>query len=326
MSKLNKLFLTSILIGVVFSIIILVMPTSIYDFYPNPEVYDTGFSYYLWKFKDVDQSIMSRITSWLFFGLHLISTYYLLKKLREDKHKNEYSKYNIYLLLMNGFFILLHYVHTWIWYDALAQDTPVWSSQGSVIVMLVIVLILENNRRGLFFGKKMNFPKESTNFFMKHHGKYIALATIFTFWYHPMENTIWHITGFFYMYLLFIQISFTRTKLHTNKLYIVVLELMVLIHGVSVALFSGNAPWEMFFFGFLAIFFITQIYALKLSKRAIHISQALFMMLALATYSGVFNDVEFYEINEVIRIPFIEYGLVFIFVYIIYIIKKLSKN
>ncbi len=329
MKKLDKLFLYALLGTVVLTVVLMVMPTSINDFYQNPEIYDTGFNYYLWKFRPEDKSIIAQITAWVFFLAHFGTVLFLLKKLQADERDPEkgYSKYNVWLLLANAGFVILHYIHTMVWYDALAQDTPVWSSQGSVIIMLVLVLILENNRRGLFFGKKIPFPKESTRTVMKYHGVYIALATIFTFWYHPMENTVWHIVGFFYMYLLFIQMSFARTKIHQNKYFNLTLEVMVLFHGTSVALYSGNAPWSMFLFGFAAIFFITQIYGIGLSKFWIHLSQALFVIIALLTYSGVLGGgFEFYEINELFRIPFIEYGLVFVFVYAIYFGLKLFKK
>lgn len=321
MSKLEKLFLYALLGGLVLTVILFFMPTSINDFYTNPEQYDAGFNYYLWKFRAIDQSTVARVTAWGFFFAHFGTVVYFLRKLQLDQKNKEngYSKYNVYLLIANAVFIVLHYVHTWVWYDALAMDTPVWSSQGSVIIMLVLILIIENQRRGLFFGKKLPFPKESTRTVMKYHGVYITLATIFTFWYHPMENTMFHIVGFVYMYLLFIQMSFARTKLHQNKYFNVTLEVMVLFHGTSVALFSGNAPWSMFLFGFATIFFITQIYGLKLKKKYIHIAQALFVLLALVTYSGLFNDRQLYELNELVRIPFIEYALVFVFVYLIYI-------
>ncbi len=323
--KLERLFIYSLIGAGVLTLILFFMPTSINDFYPNPEIYDTGFNYYLWKFRAIDQSIIAKVTAWAFFFIHFFGVMFLLKRLKEnqDTSTKGYSVYNIYLLLFNAFFIVLHYIHTWVWYDALAQDTPVWSSQGSVIIMLVLVLILENQRRGLFFGKKVPVPKEAYKTVVSYHGVYIALAVIFTFWYHPMENTPWHIVGFIYMYLLFIQMSFARTKLHYNKYYNLTLEVMVLFHGTSVALFSGNAPWTMFFFGFALIFFVTQIYGIGLSKRSIHISQGLFLVVALLTYSGLFTDFEFYQINEVIRIPFIEYGLVFLFVYLIYFWIKL---
>lgn len=326
MSKLDKLFLYSLIGAVVLTLIIVFMPTSIYDFYANPEIYDNGFNYYLWKFRAIDQDVVARVTGWVFFIAHFGSVGYLLNKSKTAERVDGYSKYNVYLLLVNAFFIVLHFVHTWVWYDALAQDTPVWSSQGSVIIMLVLILIIENRRRGLFFGKKVPLPKEATRAVMKYHGIYIALATIFTFWYHPMENTIFHIIGFFYMYLLFIQMSFSRTKIHQNKYFNVALEVTVLFHGASVAFFSGNAPWSMFLFGFAFIFFVTQIYGLGLNKKTIHIMQGIFVLIALLTYSGLFNDKTFIDLNEIIRIPTIEYLLVFVFVFVIYGWMKLPVH
>ena len=58
------------------------------------------------------------------------------------------------LFAANAGFILLHILQTRIWYDGLAQNVSIWSSQGSVVLMLVLILLMENQRRGLFFGKK----------------------------------------------------------------------------------------------------------------------------------------------------------------------------
>lgn len=332
MSKLTKVLLISVLVSLVMTFLIILLPNTINNYYANPEIYDTGFSYYMWKFRPEEKDLIARLTSWGFFFLHFGTIGYLMKKLKDNPtEKGEViSKYNYYLLFANLGFIVLHYLHTWIWYDALATDTPVWSSQGSVIVMLVLVLIIETPRRGLFFGKRVKFPKESYKFVMKNHGIYIALATIFTFWYHPMEFTWGHLFGFFYMYLLFIQMSLAKTKMHNNMYWKVILEVTVLFHGTFVALDTGNAPWAMFLFGFATIFFITQIYGLKLSKLTIMISQILFVIIALLSYSGLIIDRTFADLNEIIRIPAIEYILVFVFVFVIYIPffikKKLAKK
>lgn len=327
MKKIDKIFYISLFSAVLLTLLIVFMPNSINNYYSNPEIYDTGFNYYLWKFRPIDASTIARVTSWGFFFLHVITVFVLMYLLKKDKNRKDgLSIYNIYLLLANGIFILLHYIHTWVWYDALAQDTPVWSSQGSVIVMLVLILIMENRRRGLFFGKKVPLPKESTNFVMKNHGAYIAVAIIFTFWYHPMEFTVSHMVGFFYMFILLMQLSLSRTKWHTNRYFNLALEVTVLFHGSSVALTTGNAPWAMFFFGFATIFFVTQIYSLKLSKKTILILQLVYLVFVILYYTGLFSTRQFYEINEVIRIPFIEYILVFVFVYLIYLPIWLNKK
>jgi len=328
MSKLSKLFLISVITAILLTLLIIFMPNSINNYYNNPEIYDTGFSYYMWKFRPIDRQSIARITAWSFFLIQFTGNLLLLAKLKADQgnKENGFSVFNVYLLIYNALFIVIHYLHTWIWYDALAQDTPVWSSQGSVIVMLVLILIMENNRRGLFFGKKVPFPKESSRWIMKNHGIFIVLATVFTFWYHPMEFTIPHMFGFLYMYLLFIQMAFARTKYHNNKYFKIILEVTVLFHGTAVALGTGNAPWAMFLFGFAAIFFITQIYGLGLNKKVIIGSQIAFLILILLVYSGVFTDYTIVDINEVFRIPFIEYGLVFLFVFVIYLPIYLDKK
>lgn len=321
MNSVKKVFWISIAAAIILTVGIAIIPTDIYDFYTNPALNDTGGGYYFWKFLPEDKDIVARITAWGFFTLHFVTVAYFIVKLRNNpKEKGqEFSKYNIYLLLINAFYILLHYVHTWIWYDALATDTPVWSSQGSVIIMLILILIMENSRRGLFFGKKMPFPKESVKVITKFHGMYIALATIFTFWFHPMEFVWAHAIGFFYMYVLFIQLSLTRTKIHNNIYWKFFLEILVLFHGFIVAFTTENAPWTMFLFGFAVVFFVTQIYGLKLNKKVIMVSQLIFVLLALFTYSGLVGDRTFSDINEIFRIPVIDYVLIFVFVYGIYL-------
>ena len=329
--RVKKVLWISIIVSFVLTLSIIFLPKSIYDYYEFPALNDTGGSYYFWKFLPEDKDIFARITAWGLFALHFFTVGYLMNQLKKNpKEKGkELSKYNYYLLFANLGFIVLHYIHTWIWYDALATDTPVWSSQGSVIVMLVLILIIENQRRGLFFGKKIPLPKESVRFVYKSHGFYIALATIFTFWFHPMEFTWGHLFGFCYMYLLFIQMSLSRTKMHQNRYWNFSLEILVLFHGTFVAVDTKNAPWAMFLFGFAAVFFITQIYGLKLPKWIIHMTQALFVVITLITYSGLIGERSFADINEVFRIPVIEYVLVFVFVLVIYIpffIKKLRQT
>src|SRR5262249_39192269 len=155
---------------------------------------------------------------------------------------------------VNALFIILHFIQTHIWYDALAQNVSVFSSQGSVIVLLVWVLLMENNRRGLFFGQKMPISQCILQFARKYHGYYFSWAIIYTFWYHPMENTAGHLIGFFYMFLLLLQSSLFFTGVHINKYWTFTQEILVLAHGTMVAIVNGNNLWPMFFFGFGGIF------------------------------------------------------------------------
>ena len=42
-------------------------------------------------------------------------------------------------------------------YDGIAQDLPSWTAQFAVALMLIVILGMENQRRGLFFGRKIGF-------------------------------------------------------------------------------------------------------------------------------------------------------------------------
>jgi len=117
--------------------------------------------------------------------------------------------------------------------------------------------------------------------------------------------------------------SIARTKVHNNVYWKVALEVLVMFHGTFVAISTNNAPWAMFLFGFAAIFFITQIYGINLSKKQILISQLSFLVITIIVY--LLPGRSFSDINEVVRIPFIEYLLVFVFVYVIYLPIYLNK-
>ena len=102
---------------------------------------DEGASWYYWKLPE--PTFWSRATAWFFYLAHQISSWGLIYY--SQKHIKRYSTslymVNIVALVMNAFFIGLHFVQTHIWYDGLAQDVSIWSSQVSVIIMLVWILL-----------------------------------------------------------------------------------------------------------------------------------------------------------------------------------------
>lgn len=102
-----------------------------------------------------------------------------------QKQKSKYTtglhQFNLWALAANAFFILLHVVQTYIWYDGLAQDVDIWSSQASVAILLIWVLLMENNRRKLFFDAKIPFSIQIIHFARKYHGYFFTWATIYTF-------------------------------------------------------------------------------------------------------------------------------------------------
>jgi len=269
---------------------------------------DQGVSWYYWKLPQ--PTFWTRLTAWGFYLLHQLTIWYLIYYAQKNvkRYTSGLHKVNLLALGANAFFILIHFVQTHIWYDGLAQDVSIFSSQGSVIVMLVWILLMENSRRGLFFGKKAPISKEINRFAREYHGYVFAWATIYTFWYHPMVNTSGHLIGFFYMFLLLLQGSLFFTRVHINRWWMVTQELTVMVHGALVAVMQGNDLWPMFAFGFAGIFVITQMHGLGLSLRARGVILAIFIGSALWVYS----DMGLARLNEIIRIPLIEYLATFV--------------
>jgi len=264
---------------------------------------DQGASWYYWKLPE--PTFWTRATAWVFYLAHQLTIWSLIAYAQSKKLKytKGLHKVNTIALGASAFFILLHFVQTHIWYDGLAQDVSIWSSQVSVVILLVWVLLMENNRRGLFFGKKMPISKQIIAFARKYHGYFFAWATIYTFWYHPMESTSGHLVGFLYMFLLMLQGSLFFTRIHINRYWTFVQEAAVLVHGTLVAVMQGNGMWPMFFFGFAGMFIVTQMYGLGLPKWAKWGFVALYAVLVLVVYSGR----GFNKIDEIVRIPIIEY-------------------
>lgn len=287
---------------------------------------DQGASWYYWKLPT--KEFWPRLTAWSFYILHQVVIWILIWQAQfKDATKRDKKRWMI--LFVNLFFVLLHILQSHIWYDGLAQDVPVMSSQGSVIVMLILLLIMNNDRRGLFFGKKIPGFKDIKAFIMKYHGYFISWALIYTFWYHPTANTQGHLVGFFYMFLLFIQLSMIYTPVHTNKYWTFVLEVLVLFHGTAVALQQNNGMWPMFMFGFATMAVVTQIYGINLPKWARIVIQVIYLAGVIVVYGGITGIKPISMVHQVLWIPIIEYGLVFVFLFfgegIIKLVKKIKK-
>lgn len=268
---------------------------------------DTGPSWYYWQLPE--PTFWTRATAWGFYALHQIAAWGAIyyAQTRVKRYKAGLHPINVIALAGNAFFITLHFVQTHIWYDGLAQDVSIWSSQGSVILLLVMVLLMENPRRGLFFGKKAPIGKEIVRLVRKYHGYVFAWAGVYTFWYHPMVSTPGHLVGFIYMFLMMLQGSLFFTRLHTNKWWTLVQEVTVLFHGTMVAIVQGNGLWPMFFFGFAGIFVITQMHGLGLRRW----HKIAFFAIYAGAALWVYSQRGWAQLNEIIRIPLIEYILVF---------------
>lgn len=289
---------------------------------------DIGAAWYYWRL--METTTAARVTAWGLYALHQVALWACIyyAQTRVKTYTQGLHPVNVVALGINVVFILLHLVQTQVWYGALAEDVSIFSSQGSVILLLVWVLLMENNRRGLFFGKRMPIGKRIIDAAKKYHGYVFTWAIVFTFWYHPMENTPGHLWGFFYMFLLMLQGSLFLTRIHVNRWWMVVQEITVGVHGAVVAyLQSGNfGMWAMFAFGFAGIFIITQMHGLGLSRWI----KAVLAVVFVAAVAVVYSQRGFNKIDEVVRIPVIEYLSVLVLALLIggvvWLRKALSKE
>jgi hypothetical protein len=273
-----------------------------------PHLPDQGAAWYFWRL--IEPTFASRASAWALYALHQLSLWGLIyfAQTRVSKYVAGLHPVNVVALGVNALFVGLHFAQTHLWYDGLAQDVSIFSSQGSVVLLLVWVLLMENRRRGLFFGRKLPVSAGITGFARKYHGYIFAWAIVYTFWYHPMEATPGHLVGFFYMFLLLLQGSLFFTRVHTNRWWTLVQEVMVLAHGSLVALVQGNGLWPMFAFGFGGIFVITQMHGLGL--RLWH--KVSLLTVYVGTVLLVYSGRGWERLNEIARIPLIEYVAVFV--------------
>lgn len=285
---------------------------------------DQGVSWYYWKLPE--PTFWTRASAWGGYLAHQLTFWGLIyyAQTRVRQYSDGLHKVNFLALGLNAFFILLHFAQTQFFYDGIAQDVSIWSSQASVIVLLVWVLLMENRRRGLFFGKPAPISKQVIRFARKYHGYLFAWATVYTFWYHPMVFTTGHIVGFFYMFLLLLQGSLFLTRIHINRWWMFFQEALVLVHATIVAVMQGGQIWPMFAFGFGGVFVITQMHGLGLN-RWIKYSVLLTFIIGVGM---VYNQRGWNQLNEIIRIPLIDYLLVFVLAGIlglgIWIVRKIQ--
>jgi hypothetical protein len=282
-------------------------------FAPRTEAAVLPQMWYLWQLDE--PTVWTRLSAWGGYIAHNLAIWYLIWKAQSSqaKYSAKLHRFNVYALLANAFFIVLHLVQTRYWYDGLAQDVAEFTSQASVTLVLVAILIMENDRRGMVFGYRAPFMKTAGRGIRKYHGYYFSWAIIYTFWYHPMEVTGGHLLGFLYMFLLLLQGSLFYTRTHLNHYWKVMSELSVVAHAVMVAYLAGQ-EWPQFFGGFLGMFVVTQMHGLGLSRRVRWIIGLAYVASILAIYS--LAEISFEKLYIVGVIPMVEFILV-VFVSII---------
>ncbi|HWP21225.1 MAG TPA: hypothetical protein VN417_00685, partial [Candidatus Cryosericum sp.] len=93
-----------------------------------------------------------------------------------------------------------------------------------------------------------------------------------------------------------------------------------------------NGMWPMFFFGFLMMFIVTQMYGVLKNRIAIAGIIASYLALVLTTYSGALKNlftgtpVGWASIHQITWIPIILYLLVFVLVWLLQGVGLLLKR
>jgi len=296
---------------------------------------DKGAAWYYWKLPA--RNPQSMLIVWALYLAHQFSIwgaiYWAQNNLSGKPPSKNLTKYNIITLAINTLFIVLHLAETQLLFDGLAQDVPIWTSQGSVIIMLVVVLIIENRRRGFILGRKIERPFTAgvTRFFRKNHMYVFAWALVYTFWFHPMAADLQLLSGFIYMFFLFTQMSLAWTWIHLEARWIIFLESYVAIHALIVAIYNTlqhGSPemWPMFFAGFSFMFVFTYQYALKLDKRIKMLITGVYLLFVSWLYLpgpfGLDRELVYLTRLEVLWIPIILYLLALVFGGGTYLIKR----
>jgi hypothetical protein len=233
---------------------------------------DRGAFWYYWQRSDANA--WSRLSAWVPYCLHQFAVWYLIARARRERPRYVAGLHplNVRALGVNAFFMLLHIVQTKFFYDGLAQDVHEATSFGSVALMLFMILVMENRRRGMFFGRPMPLMETAGEALRRYHGYYFSWAIIYTFWYHPVEITGGHVAGYAYMSLLLLQSSLFFTRFHVNRVWTAILEFLWCVHGAIIAGFIMNPGqmqfWSSFLFGGMTVFLITQLHGMGLSRRA----------------------------------------------------------
>jgi hypothetical protein len=270
---------------------------------------DQGNLWYYWQL--AEPNFWTRFSAWSLYGLHQLGLWGLIAwaQIKRPAYARTLHPINVIAIGFNVLFVALHILQTRVFYDGLAQDTSVLSSQFSVIFLLVFVLMMENSRRGLFFGHKIDFVERPLSFIRRYHGYYFSWAIVYTFWFHPIEDNLGHLLGTFYILLLLLQGSMFFTRFHRDKMWTMLLEVFVLIHGAMVAYLTiPGAHWQMFLFGFATLFVITQMHGIGLGRRARWGIVMTYLLCVLYTYWG--RGLTFLEVG---RIPAAEFALVYLF-------------
>ncbi|RCH90840.1 hypothetical protein CU098_009419, partial [Rhizopus stolonifer] len=240
--------------------------------------------------------------AWSAYLVHQFAQWFILAKVQLGKQENavrwsdNYQWWNWQMVYLNSLMLIFKLIHGHVYYDGLAATVPEGIAQGSVVAILVIAIIMAIPRRGIIFGLGKSSSASVVQFIKKYHGYVMSFGTVLNFHYHPVS--------------------------HRSKSWVLLLETWVFIHGTLTALIQPGIGWQIFSYGFMAIFLVNQIFQLKISQSKLFIT-ILYSLYTLTMWLGLKKDKAYYRATF---IPISEYICVYIALTIGNITKYLVKK
>ena len=262
---------------------------------------------YPWRL--VEPTQWGQLSAWIGYAGHNLAVWLIIAYAQRKKpgFSDKLRGFNWAMIAVNMLFVGLHILQTHLWFDGLAQDVPEITALGSVALMLMVILVLEAPRRGLFWGKGTRLPERLVAVLKAYHGYLFSWALIYTFWYHPAVATPGHLWGFFYLLVLLWQSVLIFNRAHLNRRWTLFLEILVIPHAMLVAYAQGKGMWAMFGYGFGSVFILTQMHGLAWSQRLRQGVAVAFLVSVLVVYS--WTD-RLAQMHEIVRIPMLDYAVV----------------
>lgn len=267
----------------------------------------------------------ARLSAWTGYLLHQFGIWgciYAAQRARPS-YADGMRKINWIALGVNAAGVALHALQTRHSYDGLAIDVPEGTSLGSASFMLMLILAMEAPRRGLILGlRQLKLPPELPRFIRRYHGYIFSWATVYTFWYHPLEPLPSHLGGVYHMLLLFVQSSLLFTRAHRDPRWTLALEMLAMPHAVITTLQKRSGLEGMFAFGFLGMFVLNQMHGLGLSRAAKLSLGTAYTAAALAWYG---RRQQLRRLPDTMRVPMLEYSIVGILALLTLLIRVLRR-
>jgi hypothetical protein len=242
-----------------------------------------GITYpFEYPFRLAVRTIPSAVTPWLCYIPHQAGQWFILFKAKQAKKRGElqwtdsdvWNPYAWAMFQWNLFFVFVHVLQTQYFYDGLAATFPEISTLFAGVSSILVAFVFEVRRRGFAFTWTPSAWRESlfelADIFKQYHGYLACFGITLTFWYHTMESTFAHLTGFIHIFLLLWQSSLIYQKSHRNRYWTLLLEMWILLHGSVVAYYQGileGGLHLMFLTSFTFLFIMGPMWGIPFIKR-----------------------------------------------------------